>query len=121
MSPRDERRRDFRQRAGLKVKVYSVPGQRLPDGLDFVTINMAVSGMRCASNLPLDAGTRLIATVTLIGGNLADPVVIKAEGQVVRCAERPKSPANRRYGIAIDFVKMSPADRKRLIRYVGSL
>lgn len=121
MSPRDERRRDFRQRAGLEVTPYSVPGQRLPEGLKFVTINMAVSGMRCASNLPLDDGTGLIATIKLVGGNLVDPVVIKVEGRVVRCAERPKSPANRRYGIAIDFVKMSPEDRKRLTRYVGSL
>ncbi len=121
MSDTEDRRRGFRQRAGLEVTPYSVPERPLPERLKFVTINLAVSGMRCASNLPLDDGTRLITTIKLVGGNLADPVVIKVEGRVVRCAERPESPVNRRYGIAIDFVRMSPEDRKCLIRYVGSL
>ena len=93
----------------------------VPDGLRLVTLDVAASGMRCASNLRLEAETKLPMIITLLGGNLREPVKINATGQVLRCFDRPTSPPLRRYGLAIEFVRMTLEDKKRLKKYLSSL
>ena len=121
MGDATDKRWDFRQRARLDVEVLTVRGMPIPDDLRLVTIDIAASGMRCASNLRLEAETKLPMVITLLGGDLREPLKISATGRVLRCFDRPTSPAIRRYGLAIEFVRMTPEDKKRLKKYLSNL
>lgn len=119
MTKLDEKRRYHRFMALLEVHV--LPGETIPADLKLVTIDMAAGGARCASNRPLDQGTRVQMTVTLVGGGLHQPDQVEIDAVVLRCSETPSAPAPRRYHLALEFVRMEPRDRSKLIAYLNSL
>ncbi|MGH9750314.1 MAG: PilZ domain-containing protein [Candidatus Polarisedimenticolia bacterium] len=114
-----EKRRFHRFMALLEVRV--LPGERIPGDLRLSTIDIAAGGARCAVNRPLDAQTRLQLTFTMVGGDLRQPAAVDAEALVLRCKENPRAPETRRYEVALEFVRMEPEDRKRLVAYLNSL
>jgi hypothetical protein len=116
---KDEKRRHHRFMALLEVRV--LPGEGIPADLKLVTIDIAASGARCASNHPLAQGTRLQLTFTLVGGDLRQPTQVEAEAVVLRCTNVPSAPAPRRYQVALELVRMEPQDRKRLVEYLNAL
>jgi c-di-GMP-binding flagellar brake protein YcgR len=119
MRNKDEKRRYHRFMALLEVRV--LPGERIPDDLKLVTIDIAAGGARCASNRPLERDIRLQMTFTLVGGELRQPTQVEADAVVRRCAEVPSAPAPRRYQLALEFVRMDPQDRKKLVDYLNGL
>ncbi|MFQ5876689.1 MAG: PilZ domain-containing protein [Acidobacteriota bacterium] len=121
MGDRDDKRRHHRPLALLEVKVLGAAGAGIPPGLRLATMDVAVGGMRCASNLPLEKGTHLRLSLALEGGDLREPTTIVGDVRVLRCSERPGEPEIRRHEIAMQFVQMSLQDRKRLQSYLNSL
>jgi c-di-GMP-binding flagellar brake protein YcgR len=121
MSDETDKRRHYRPLARLDVKLAPTPGQDLPPGLQAVTIDVAVGGVRCACNLRLEPQTILRLTLTLVGGDLRQPVTIETEARVRRCSERPGAPDIRRYEVAMEFTRLDPQDKKRLQAYLHSL
>ncbi|MFQ5876603.1 MAG: PilZ domain-containing protein [Acidobacteriota bacterium] len=115
-----DKRRHHRFLAALEVRVVSCRG-RDPSDLEVTTIDLAVGGARCASNLALDVGTRLGLAFRLVGGGLPRPVPIQADAVVLRCAERPDAPGTRRYEIAVKFERMDERERRTLQSYLNSL
>ena len=73
MSNTTDKRRHLRPMARLDVRLAPAPGQDLPPGLQAVTVDVAVGGVRCACNLPLEPQTILRLTLTLVGGDLRQP------------------------------------------------
>jgi len=107
--------------AVLDVKVLmGGGGGSLPD-LKLATIDVAVGGMRCASNVPLDPGDCLRMKLELVGGDLHHPATIVGDARVLRCSERPEQAEVLRYEIALAFTQMSQKDRKRLESYLNCL
>ena len=98
-----------------------LPGERIPGDLRVATIDVSVGGLRCASNRPLDPNLNLKLTLTLVGGDLRDPLPIDADAMVLRCAESPAAPEHRRYDLALEFTRMDTQDRKRLQNYLNGL
>ena len=121
MSDETDKRRHYRPLACLEVKLTPAPGQDLPNGLQAITIDVAVGGVRCACNLRLEPQTILRMTLTLVGGDLRQPIMIDAEARVRRCSERPGAPETRRYEVAMEFERIDPQDKKRLQAYLNSL
>ncbi len=105
----------------LDVKVLLGGGGANQPDMKLATIDVAVGGMRCASNVPLDPGIRLRMKLDMVGGGLRQPATIVGDACVLRCSERPEQPEVRRYEIALEFVQMSSQDRKRLESYLNSL
>lgn len=114
-----DKRRYHRFLALLEVRV--LPGEGVPADLRLATIDVSVGGARCASNRPLEEGTRLQITLTLVGGALGQNLPIDAEVSVLRCTTNPRAPETRRYELALQFVKMETGDRSRLQGYLNSL
>jgi len=114
-----EKRRHHRFMALLEVHV--LPGDKVPVDLKLTTVDVAVGGARCASNRPLEEGSRLQMTLVLVGGELRVPTRIELEAGVLRCQERPKAPEPRRYEVALEFTRIDPEDRKLLITYLNAL
>ncbi len=121
MSSEREKRKHHRQRAGLEVTIVPRPEYRLPADLRLITGDVALEGMRCASNAPLKSGTKMHLQLSLVGGDLPGVEIIDVIGKVLRCSVREGSPEVRRHGIAITFVTITPQDRKKLQRYLNSL
>src|SRR2546425_9456918 len=121
MSNETDKRRHSRPLARLDVNLTPAPGQDLPDGLQAVTLDVAVGGVRCACNLRLEPQTILRMTLTLVGGDLRQATTIETEARVRRCAERPGAPDIRRYEVAMEFTRLDPQDKKRLQAYLNSL
>ncbi|SRR6266704_2183760 len=121
MTDATDKRHHFRPLARLEVKLTPAAGQDLPPGLQAVTVDVAVGGVRCACNMRLEPQTILHITLTLIGGVLREAATIEAEARVRRCAERAGVPDIRRYEVAMEFVRMAPEDRRRLQAYLNSL
>jgi c-di-GMP-binding flagellar brake protein YcgR len=121
MSDDTDKRRHYRPMARLEVKVTAAPGQDLPAGLQVVTLDVAVGGVRCACSLPLEPQTLLRMNLALVGGDLRQPMTIETEARVRRCTERRGAPVTRRYDVAMEFTRMNPQDRKRLQAYLNSL
>ena len=121
MSGARENRNHHRQRAGLEVTIVPRPEYRLPADLRLITSDVALEGMRCASNAPLEPGTKMHLQLSLVGGDLPGVEIIDVVGKVLRCSVREGSPEVRRHGIAITFVTITPQDRKKLQRYLNSL
>ena len=119
MAGLDEKRRYHRFMALLEVRV--LPGEKIPADLKLATIDIAAGGARCASNRPLEHNVRLQMTFTLVGGDLRQPAQVDAEAVVLRCTEVPSAPEPRRYQVALEFVRMEPQDRARLVGYLNSL
>lgn len=115
----EEKRRYHRFMALLEVRV--LPGDRIPQDLKLVTIDIAAGGARCASNRPLESDLPIRMTFTLVGGDLRQPVHVDAEARVLRSTENSKAPEARRYQIAIQFVHMEPADQAQLVAYLNNL
>ncbi len=103
------------------LEVRTLPGDRIPLDLKLWTIDIAVGGARCASNVAVAAGVRIPMTFTLVGGDLADPAPIDVEAVVLRCTERPGALPGRRYEMALSFVRIDPRDRKTLQAYLNAL
>ena len=116
-----DKRRHLRPMARLDVRLAPAPGQELPSGLQAVTVDVAVGGVRCACNMALEPQTILRMTLTLVGGDLRQPATIEADARVRRCTERPGAPEIRRYEVAMEFVRMAPQDKKRLQTYLNYL
>jgi hypothetical protein len=121
MSNEIEKRKHHRQRAGLEVNIMPHPGENLPGDLKLITSDVALEGMYCASNVPLEPGTEMHMTIGLVGGDLSGSERIEVLGKVLRCSVREGSPAVRRHGIAIAFLTITAEDRKKLQRYLNSL
>jgi hypothetical protein len=60
-------------------------------------------------------------TFTLVGGDLRQPAQVDADAVVLRCTEYPAAPEHRRYQVALEFVRMEPQDKARLVSYLNSL
>jgi c-di-GMP-binding flagellar brake protein YcgR len=116
-----EKRRHHRQRAGLEVAIVPHAGEELPADLRLITSDIALEGMHCASNVPLEPGTEMHLKLSLVGGDISGSETIDVAGKVLRCSVREGSPDVRRHGIAITFVTITPQDRKKLQRYLNSL
>lgn len=119
MSGQDDKRKYHRFMALLELRV--LPGERIPADLRVATIDVSVGGVRCASNRPIDASLNLKLTLTLVGGDLPDPVSIDADAMVLRCSENRTAPEHRRYEVALEFTRMDSQDRRRLQNYLNSL
>jgi hypothetical protein len=103
------------------LEVRTLPGERIPSDLKLWTIDIAVGGARCASNVPLADGAWIQLTFTLVGGDLEEPAPIEVEAVVLRCTERPGALPGRRYEMALEFVRIGPRDRKTLQAYLNAL
>lgn len=114
-----EKRRHHRFMALLEVRI--LPGNDVPADLKLTTIDVAVGGARCAANRPLTQDARLQMTLTLVGGDLRQPEPIDLEAMVLRSHERPGAPEARRYEVALEFTRIDPQDRKRLVSYLNAL
>jgi c-di-GMP-binding flagellar brake protein YcgR len=121
MSDEPDKRRHYRPLARLDVKLTPAPGHDLPHGLQAITVDVAVGGVRCACNLRLEPQTILRMTLTLVGGDLRQPMTIEAEARVRRCLEQPGAPENRRYEVAMEFARIDPQDKKQLQAYLNNL
>ena len=119
MTQDKEKRRHHRFMALLEVHV--LPGDKVPSGLKLTTVDVAVGGARCASNRDLEQGARMQMTLVLVGGDLREPTRFELDAAVLRCQERPKAPEPRRYEVALEFTRIDPADRKRLVAYLNAL
>jgi c-di-GMP-binding flagellar brake protein YcgR len=115
----DDKRKYHRFMALLELRV--LPGERIPADLRVATIDISVGGLRCASNRSLDANLNLKLTLTLVGGDLRDPLPIDADAMVLRCTESRTAPEHRRYEVALEFTRMDAQDRRRLQNYLNSL
>lgn len=116
-----DKRAHFRPMAYLAVKILPGGSSGIPSDLELETIDVAVGGLRCASNVFLEAGLELRLTLELIGGGLRAPETIVGDVSVLRCTWRPNQPINRRYEVALSFVRLSSQEKKRLQRYLSSL
>ncbi len=114
-----ERRRHHRFMALLEVHV--VPGDRIPVDLRLTTIDIAAGGARCAANHAIEQDVRLQLTITLVGGTLKSPSPMDVDAVVQRCTEKPRAAENRRYELALEFVRIDPQDRKKLVTYLNDL
>ena len=114
-----EKRQHHRFLARLEVRVVS--GERLPAGLVVSTSDVGVGGLRCASSHRLDVPVLLHMTLTLVGGDLNEPVTLNVDAQVLRCVERPQPHHGLPYDVAMQFVRLDPRDRRRLQSYLNSL
>jgi hypothetical protein len=121
MSDEDDKRSNFRQRAGLQVSLVARPGHPLPAGLRLISSDVSLTGMSCASNLPLEPGTELGLRLSLVGGGLAAPGTIDVGAKVLRCTIRKGAPEVRRHGIAVAFTAIAAQDRRTLQRYLNNL
>ena len=121
MTDQSDKRKHFRPMALLEIKVLPGGSAEIPPDLKLETIDVAVGGLRCASNVLLEDGTKLRVTLELVGGELREPEMIVGDVRVLRCTWRPDQPTNRRYEVALSFVQMSPQEKKRLQRYLSSL
>jgi len=121
MSGDGEKRKHHRQRAGLEVAIVPRPEHVLPAGLQLITSDVALEGMNCASNVPLEPGTEMHLKLKLVGGEVTGSGTIDVVGKVLRCAVREGAPEVRRHGIAITFTTIAPEDRRKLQRYLNSL
>jgi c-di-GMP-binding flagellar brake protein YcgR len=119
MTDPQEKRRYHRFMALLEVRV--LPGERIPPDLRLTTIDIAAGGARCASNRRLDDNLRLQMSFTLVGGDLRQPASIDLDATVLRCSENPAAPEPRRFELALEFVRVEPQDRRRLVDYLNSL
>ncbi len=121
MSSEIEKRKYHRQLAGLEVTIVPRPDLSLPADLRLITSDVALEGMHCASNVPLEPGTEMHLKLTLVGGDFSGSETIDVVGRVLRCSVREGSPDVRRHGVAIAFTTITPQDRKKLQRYLNSL
>lgn len=119
MNERGDKRRYHRFMAMLEVRV--LPGEPIPSDLILSTIDIAVGGALCAANLPVPEDTRMQMTFKLVGGELPTPESIDVDARVLRCEENPQALPNRRYELAIEFVRIDPQDRRRLQTYLNGL
>ena len=114
-----EKRQHHRFMARLDMRVVS--GDRVAAGLQLTTIDIGVGGARCASPSLLADGTILHLTVTLAGGNLAEPQNISLDAQVLRCVNRPEPHYGFPYEAALHFVRLDTRDKRRLQGYLNNL
>jgi c-di-GMP-binding flagellar brake protein YcgR len=114
-----DKRRHHRSLASLSVRVQS--GRGIPPGLQIVSIDIGVGGVRCAANQPVEPKTQLQMHFTLVGGDLPQPQSITADGIVLRCTENPAAPEPRRYEVAVQFLRIEPQARQKLQSYLNSL
>jgi c-di-GMP-binding flagellar brake protein YcgR len=114
-----DKRDHHRIRAGLDVRV--LPSEDLPPDLVLTTIDVSVGGARCASNVPVKEGLRLMLTFTLVGGTLHAPAPVDVDALVVRCIDTPGPNPSRRYELALRFVDVDPDEKRRLQSYLNSL
>jgi c-di-GMP-binding flagellar brake protein YcgR len=121
MSDETDKRRHYRPLALLNLKILPGGGAPIPAELQLATMDVAVGGMRCASNLRLDPDCRIRISLELIGGDLRNPETVVGDARVLRCKEQPDQPEVRRFELALEFVQMSPQDKKRLQGYLNSL
>ena len=121
MTDESDKRKHFRPMAYLEIKVLPGGSAEIPSDLKLETIDVAVGGLRCASNVFLETGTDLRVTLELIGGELREPETIVGDVRVLRCTWRPDQPTTRRYEVALSFVQLSSQEKKRLQRYLSSL
>jgi c-di-GMP-binding flagellar brake protein YcgR len=119
MADPQEKRRYHRFMALLEVRV--LPGERVPPDLKLTTIDIAAGGARCASNRRLDDNLRLQMSFTLVGGDLRQPTTIDVDATVLRCSENPSAPEPRRFALALEFVRVDPQDKRKLVDYLNSL
>lgn len=119
MSDESDKRKHHRFLAFLEVKIP--PGERVPADLKLATIDIAVGGARCASNRQLAQDLRLPLSLTLVGGHLTKPIPLEVEGRVLRCVEKPGAIENRRYEVALEFVRIERRDRDLLQAYLNNL
>ena len=119
MSPGSEKRQHHRFLARLDVKVVS--GERVAPGVQVVTSDIGVGGMRCITNAPFDANARLHLSIVLVGGELSEPTTISAESVVLRCTPRPQPHHGFPYELAIQFMRLEPREKRALQGYLNSL
>jgi len=96
-------------------------GQDLPPGLKAVTVDVAVGGVLCACNLPIEPHAIPNISLTLVGGDLRQPATLDVQGRVRRCSERPGAPDTRHFEVALGFVRLDPQARQLLQGYLKSL
>ncbi len=118
-SPKIDKRRHHRARASLTTRIHSMPGEE--SGLELVTIDISLGGARCAGSRPIDLETNLRIHFTLEGGELLNPQTVSVEAIIRRCTENPAAPVNRRYEIAMEFIRLESEDRRTLQTYLNSL
>ncbi len=121
MTDDSDKREHFRPMALLKLDVLPGEGRESPAGLKLTTVDVAVGGLRCASNIFLGEQTLLRLSLELVGGDLRDPTSVVGDARVLRCTAQWDQPEVRRYDVALEFVQMSSHDRKLLQGYLSSL
>jgi hypothetical protein len=91
------------------------------EDLILATLDVSVGGALCASNRHLPEDTSLHLELMLVGGGLGAGLPIDLDARVLRCRETPGPDPSRAWEAALQFVRIAPADRKRLQNYLNSL
>ena len=116
---RIERREHHRFLALLETRVLSKEG--LPADLKLATLDVAVGGALCNSSHILPTGKQIRISLTMTGGSLPKPLTLELGALVLRCAETSDPNPDRRYEVALKFVRVDPQDRKKMQSYLNSL
>ena len=119
VSARIDRRQHHRFLALLEIRILTEAD--VPADLKLATLDIGFGGARCASSHPLLAGKRLRLQLSMVGLGLSGPVPIELDAAVLRCVEISGVVANRRFEVALQFVRIDPRDRKRLQDYLSGL
>jgi hypothetical protein len=119
MSAGAEKRQHHRFLARLDVRIVS--GDSLPADLKLQTVDVGVGGASCAATARLEASTRLHLILTLVGGDLREPMPIGVDAVVLRCGETRTPHPLFPFEAALQFVRIEPGERRRLQTYLNSL
>ena len=119
MSGGSEKRQHHRFMARLDIRVVS--GERATPGASLTTLDIGVGGARCIASSKFEAGTRLQVSVSLVGGDLAEPAQVSAAASVLRCDVRPEPHHGLPYEVVLQFLRLDPRDRRLLQSYLNSL
>lgn len=119
MSSGAEKRQHHRFLARLDARV--VAGEKVAPGVQVVTADIGVGGMRCIASAPFAQAARIQLTVALVGGDLVEPVTIALEAVVLRCTPRPQPHRGYPFEIALQFLRLDARDKRTLQNYLNSL
>jgi len=114
-----EKRVHHRFLARLEVRIVS--GDGLPADLKLSTVDVGVGGACCAATARLEASTRLHLILTLVGGDLREPMPIGVDAVVLRCVESKTPHPVFPFEVALQFVRIEPGERRRLQNYLNNL
>ena len=119
-SPRNDRRRKPRVKAGLAAQFSNEMGE---EAMAAETMNLSMSGVCCQLPNPVEPLTKVKLTLLVPevkGKRSARTAVVCAEGIVVRCENQVSEQDTVRYEIACAFTSLRDKDRKTLQAYVDN-